>query len=724
MVPDATAYTILTALNIDIDTMLHNAERLLGQGSASLMLPDIPLSPRAKIAYEIARSKARFYGDSVVGTEHVLLGILELGEGFGFEVLHAAGVMGDQVTQELMVLRKQQQKPMMNTSNDTNDMAVSTTPLLDTFGRDITLQAHLGTLEPVIGREKEINRLIQILARRTKNNPMLIGEAGVGKTAIVEGLAHSIAAGMVPDSMKNKCVIAMDLMRMVAGTKYRGDFEERMRGVMDEIKANHDTIILFIDEIHTVIGAGNTEGGLDASNMLKPALARGDVQCVGATTYAEYRKHIEHDPAFERRFQTIVVNPPSVEETVAIMRGMRSVYEAHHNVQIPDATLVAAVMLSERYIPSRFLPDKALDVIDEACAYVTMKACAPLPEREQNCIVTEDDVAHVIAQWTDINVSAVHAQEAERLMGMESFLKEELVGQDAAINVLSHAIRRARTGLHDPQRPIGVFLFVGPSGVGKTKCAYALSKFLFGGTDTIIRCDMSEYMERHTASRLIGAPPGYVGYGEGGQLTEAVKKKPYSVILLDEMEKAHPDVWNIFLQLFDTGVLTDGTGKKIHFKNTIIIMTSNIAATQSQQMGFVQTVDASKPDEAARATLRSIFPTEFLNRLDDIIVFRSLDLNDCAAIFDMLVRESSLRIKQKGFTITLLPEAREWLLLKGFTLNEGARPLRRLIERHIEDTVARSILENTYPMGTHLELTTDKDTIVVRPLEKIVQNAK
>jgi ATP-dependent Clp protease ATP-binding subunit ClpC len=625
------------------------------------------------------------------------------------------------------------------------------TPNLDEFGRDLTQQAREGKLDPVIGRSEEIERLVQILSRRTKNNPVLIGDPGVGKTAIVEGLAQRVAAGDVPELLLSKRVMTMDIASVVAGTKYRGEFEQRLKNIVEEIRRSKNQIILFIDELHTVIGAGAAEGAIDASNMLKPALARGELQCIGATTMDEFRKHIEHDAALERRFQPIHVEPPSVEETVLILKGLRERYENHHKVKFSDEAIQAAAELSERYISDRYLPDKAVDLIDEAGARARLKSTrtpeflkvkeAELNEltvaketaiskqeyekaarlrdkeremrkafedakkkwrvdrEEERTLITQEDIAHLVSKWTRIPITRLTKSESQRLVNMEEELKRRVVGQDEAIRVISRAIRRSRTGLKDPRKPIGGFIFLGPTGVGKTELARVLAEFLFDDPNALIRVDMSEFMEKFSVSRLIGAPPGYVGYEEGGQLTEKVRRKPYSVILLDEIEKANPDVFNILLQILDDGVLTDNLGHRVNFKNTILIMTSNVGArmiSKGKSLGFLVQEDASHDYTNIKETVieevKKAFNPEFLNRIDEVVVFHPLGRNDMRTILDLMIERSKERIALQGFDIALNEDAKDFLLEKGFDPHYGARPLQRVIQRYIDDALAEEIL--------------------------------
>jgi ATP-dependent Clp protease ATP-binding subunit ClpC len=630
------------------------------------------------------------------------------------------------------------------------------TPALDAFGRDLTKLARDGKLDPVIGRRNEIERVIQILSRRTKNNPVLLGEAGVGKTAIVEGLAQKIIAGEVPELLKDKRLIILDLALMVAGTKYRGQFEERIKAVMDEMKRSED-VIIFIDELHTLVGAGGAEGAIDASNILKPALSRGEIQCIGATTLDEYRKHIEKDAALERRFQTIMVEPPSVTETIEILKGLRDKYEAHHRVKFTDEAVEAAAKLSDRYISGRYLPDKAIDLIDEAGARARLSVMTAPPDVKQieekvgvirqekesavknqdfekaakfrdeerrlkddlnktkrewkeskgkfEPQVTEDDIAVIVSKWTGIPILKLEEKEQDKFLKMEEALHRRVIGQDEAISAIAHAVRRSRAGIKDPRRPIGSFVFLGPTGVGKTLVGRALAEFMFGDEDAIIQIDMSEYMEKFNVSRLVGAPPGYVGYEEGGQLTEKVRRRPYSVVLLDEIEKAHPDVFNILLQMLEEGRLTDSFGRKVDFKNTVIIMTSNIGAEMLKKQGSIgfksQTEDTTYQGMKERLLdeVKKAFKPEFLNRVDDIIVFRSLTKEDLERIIEIEIRDVESRLKEQNIKIELTREARDFLIEKGFDRHFGARPLKRTIQRFLEDPLAEEIIRGTFKKG-------------------------
>ncbi|MFC1546749.1 ATP-dependent Clp protease ATP-binding subunit [bacterium] len=749
---DCTALSIFFSLNLDLNAMKKHVERVLGTGDSTLTSGNVPLSNRAKLVLDIAKRNAWRVGDVIVGTEHILLAFMELEEGIAYDILSEAGFSYNLIQQESFILRKTKKTkvPVQNENKLTE------TPLLNQYSRDLTYSAKILALDPVIGRNKEIERLVQILSRRRKNNPILIGDAGVGKTAIVEGLAERISMGIVPDVLRDRRVVALDMMRVIAGTKYRGEFEERLKNILEEISRNKDNIILFIDEMHIIIGAGSAEGAIDASNMLKPVLSRGELQCIGATTLAEFRKHIENDPALERRFQPIMIYPPTTEETVSILKGLKKKYEEHHNVFITNDAIDIAVDLADRYITSRFLPDKAIDLIDEAGASVKLREsnkqaqAISLNGEAENIeglndsindesnnmnnsvdgqiitkpgipVVTKDDVAFVVSQWVGIPVTQITQAEAEKLLYMDKYLKEEIVGQDEALNSLTHAIKRSRAGFRDKDKPIGIFMFLGPSGVGKTKCAKVLAKFLFGKENFVVRCDMSEYMERHSVSRLIGAPPGYVGYNEGGQLTEAIRKTPYSVILIDEIEKAHADVVNILLQVFDEGTLTDGLGHKVNFRNTVIIMTSNLCSSSinegSEPLGFYNK-ETIKSDENTKdiitEQLKHRFNPEFLNRIDDIVIFKHLDYNNIRKILDILLKEVTEKIYKQGYKIEITDQVKDIIMQYGYTENGGARPLRRVIERQIEDKIVEGILKNRYKAGSDIILEKLEDKIEAR----------
>jgi ATP-dependent Clp protease ATP-binding subunit ClpC len=779
---EGVAAAVLTNLNVDLEEIQQKIEETVKKGKAAAAAgPDLPYTSRAKKVLELAMTEARELNHSYVGTEHLLLGLLREEKGIAAQVLTDAGVNLEQSRAETLRLLGSDMpqtsagggtagQPQSATPNKSEKK--SKTPALDHFCRDLTQLAAEGQLDPTIGRAKEIERVMEILARRKKNNPVLIGEPGVGKTAIVEGLALLIANGLCPDVLRDHRVLSLDMAAVIAGTKYRGQFEERLKAVMNEIAQNKN-IILFIDELHTLVGAGAAEGAIDASNMLKPALARGELQCVGASTLNEYRKYIEKDGALERRFQTVMVEPPTVEETVEILKGLRKKYEDHHRIVIPDLTLEAAAELSERYITDRFLPDKAIDVIDEAGARARLASQVPPAEvselkaalekvntqkedsvRDQNFeraaslrdqerelqnqirlkneewerdrqtkrpTIDEEAIAFIVSRWTGIPVTRLQEAEASRLLRMEDELHATVVGQDEAIHAVSRAIRRSRAGLKDPNRPIGSFVFSGPTGVGKTELARALAKFLFADASALIRVDMSEYMEKFSVSRLIGAPPGYVGYEDSGTLTKAVRRKPYSVVLLDEIEKAHPDVFNILLQVLDEGHLTDNYGRMIDFKNTVVIMTSNVGARDimsGKSLGFHGSDtkrDFDKMQERIKDEMNKVFNPEFLNRLDDIIVFHPLSKEHISSIVAILLREVQRRL---GDEVRLTPAAVEFLVDHGYDENFGARPLKRAIQRYIEDPLSEKILLGEVGRGDEIEVdvSEDKERLVFRAL--------
>lgn len=743
----------LKNLGVQLETIRSKVEALIGRG-------DVPgevvgYTPRAKRVLELSMAEARRLGHNYIGTEHLLLGLIREGEGVAARVLQEVGVELNKARDEIMKLLANEPSSMSKPRRNTN------TPNLNQYGRDLTELAREGKLDPVIGREKEIERVIQVLSRRTKNNPCLIGDPGVGKTAIVEGLAQRIVEGTVPEILKDKRVVTLDMGSMVAGTKYRGEFEERIKNIMSEV-IKSGNVILFIDEMHTIIGAGAAEGAIDASNIMKPALARGEIQVIGATTVDEYRKHVEKDPALERRFQPILVEEPSVEETIQILKGLRDKYEAHHRVKITDKAIEAAAKLSDRYITDRFLPDKAIDLIDEAASRVRIKAVTAPPElkeleeklenlikekeeairmqefekaarirdQEQSLrkeienirndwqqknlsadgIVDEEEIAHIVSMWTGIPVKKLAEEESERLLKLEEILHNRVIGQDEAVNAVAKAVRRARVGLKDPKRPIGSFIFLGPTGVGKTELSRALAEALFGDEDAMIRLDMSEYMEKHTVSKLIGSPPGYVGYEEGGQLTEKIRRKPYTVILFDEIEKAHPDVFNILLQILDDGRLTDAKGRTVDFKNTVIIMTSNVGAhliKKGATLGFAANKEEAKKDyekmkESVLNELKRTFRPEFLNRVDEIIVFHPLEEEHIKKIIDIMLRDLRNKLKQSNIEIEVTEKAKEVLVKEGFDPNYGARPLKRAIQRLIENEISEKILKAEIKEGDNI----------------------
>ncbi|MFH1776524.1 MAG: ATP-dependent Clp protease ATP-binding subunit [Candidatus Omnitrophota bacterium] len=745
---EGVAAAVLQNLNLSLDIIRLEVEKLVQAGPSTVTSGDIPFTPKAKKAIELAMSEARALGHNYIGTEHLLLGLIRETEGVASQVLLNLGLDLNKVRGEIMELLGTAM-PTYNSMSTGTGAEKRKTPAIDAFGRDLTKLAKDNKLDPVIGRKNEIERVIQILARRTKNNPVLLGEAGVGKTAIVEGLAQKIIAGDMPEVLRNRRVVILDLALMVAGTKYRGQFEERIKAVMDEIKRSED-IIIFIDELHTLVGAGGAEGAIDASNILKPALARGEIQCIGATTMDEYRKYIEKDAALERRFQTIIVEPPTIKETIEILRGLRDKYEAHHRVKYADTALEAAAKLSDRYITGRFLPDKAVDIIDEAgsrARLMTMTAPPDLKDMEvkieqlrkekeaavkaqdfekaakfrdqeresrtqlekirrdwkesrleKRVEVTAEDIAEIVSKWTGIPIARLEEKETEKLLRIEEDLHKRLVGQDEAIKAVASAIRRSRTGLKDPKRPIGSFIFLGPTGVGKTLLGKALAEFLFGDADAIIQIDMSEYMEKFNVSRLVGAPPGYVGYEEGGQLTEKIRRRPYAVVLLDEIEKAHPDVFNILLQMLEEGRLTDSFGRRVDFRNTVLIMTSNIGAETLKKQGAIgftpqkDEITYQSMKDRLLDEVKKTFKPEFLNRVDDTIVFRPLTKENLYDIIEIEMKEVILRLEEQKIKIELDQKAKDFLVAKGFDQIFGARPLKRTIQRYIEDPLAEEML--------------------------------
>jgi len=785
------AANVLKNLDIDLRKIRLEVEKIVqhGPGGDQVVMGRLPHTPRAKKVIEYSVEEARNLNHNYVGTEHLLLGLLREQEGVAAQVLMNLGLKLEDVREEVLNLLGHN---MPNESEgegrggregggregrgegggggERSSRTKSKTPALDSFGRDLTELARTGKLDPVIGRANEIERVIQILSRRQKNNPVLLGEAGVGKTAIVEGLAQLVVDQNVPELLRDKRIVVLDLAMMVAGTKYRGQFEERIKAVMNEVRRAKNTM-LFIDELHTLVGAGGAEGAIDASNVLKPALARGEIQCIGATTLDEYRKYIEKDAALARRFQPIIVNPPSMAEAVEILKGLRDRYEAHHRVQITDSALKSAVELSERYISGHCLPDKAIDVIDEAGARVRLKAMTRPPDlkeldeqieklnqekeaavmeqdfekaahlrdqaeklrkkkdqttkewrdkaKETDGVVDDEVIAEVVSKMTGVPLKKVGEDETRRLLNMEAELHNTVISQNEAIKAIAKAVRKSRAGLKDPKRPIGSFIFAGPTGVGKTLLAKQLAKFMFGDENNIVQLDMSEYMEKHNVSRLVGAPPGYIGYEEGGQLTEKIRRKPYSVVLLDEIEKAHPDVWNMLLQIMEEGRLTDNVGRVIDFKNTMLIMTTNIGAetiVASDDLnspfikGIKKNEETSYQDmqKKLRGRMDKEFRPEFLNRLDDIIVFRSLTPDDLKAIVNMELAKVSKRLKDKELALVVTEEAKEYIISKGSSLEFGARPLRRSIEQHLEDMLSEELLKGSFH---------GQDTITVRVVE-------
>jgi len=770
------AVNVLKKMGLDLETVRQEVEKQVGSGQENKMAGNIPYTPRVKKVLALAGKEAKALQHSYVGTEHILLGLLREGEGVAAQVLRNLEIDLDRTRNEVLkeldpnFAPSDEEEGEIPEEQEGEEAAAGSgpsrkeakTPALKAFGRDLTESARKGELDPVIGRADEIERVIQILCRRSKNNPVLIGEAGVGKTAIAEGLAQEIVSGNVPEILADKRVITLDLALMVAGTKYRGQFEERIKAVMDEIRKNKN-IILFIDELHTIVGAGSAEGAMDASNIIKPALSRGELQCIGATTLNEYRKHIEKDSALERRFQSIKVEAPSVEDTVLILKGLRPKYEAHHKAVITDVALEAAAKLSDRYLTGRFLPDKAIDVMDEAGSRARIGAMTKPPatkeleaeidrirgekeaaikaqdfekaaalrddekqakdrleetlatwrkERdEREVVVDEEAIMHVLSKWTGVPLNRMEQKETAKLLAMEDELKKKVIGQDEAVTAISKALRRSRADLKDPRRPIGSFIFLGPTGVGKTFLARTLAEFMFGDPDALIQIDMSEYMEKFTSSRLIGSPPGYVGHEEGGQLSEAVRRRPYSVVLFDEIEKAHPDVMHLLLQILEEGTVTDSLGRKIDFRNTIIILTSNVGAElikKQTTLGF----GAPKHDEGYDTMqgkileeTKRVFKPEFLNRLDDIIVFHTLSKEMLTRIVGLEVAKVIARIREKEIAITLDQAAHEFLIEKGYDPTYGARPMRRAVERYLEDPMAEEILRGSFKAGDQVEVT-------------------
>ncbi len=761
---DGVAARVLSSLNVELSKVRSAVEFIIGRGERPSP-GDIGLTPRAKKVIELAVDEARRLTHHYIGTEHLLIGIMREGEGVAAGVLESLGVSLDKVRAETTRILNQSVSQSQGHSRSSNR-----TPTLDQLGIDLTKYAQEGKLDPVIGRSKEIARVVQILSRRTKNNPVLVGPPGVGKTAIVEALAQQVNAGDVPENLTNRRVVTLDMGALVAGTKYRGEFEERLKKVVEEIKSSGNCI-LFIDEMHTMVGAGAAEGAVDAANILKPSLARGELQCIGATTLDDYRKYVERDPALERRFQPVNVDEPSTEETVEILKGIRGKFEEFHNVKIEDDALLAAASLASRFIADRYLPDKAIDLMDEAGSRVRIRTsgmplsvkesqkmletvrrdkdeaisqqqyeyAAELRDREvkladnlqqlqsewretsgdEKASVTEEEIAEVVSMWTGIPVTHMAVEEIQRLLHMEENIHRRIVGQDEAIVAIAKAVRRARAGLKDPKRPIGSFLFLGPTGVGKTELVKALAEFMFGSEEAMIRLDMSEFMERHTVARLVGAPPGYVGYEEGGQLTDAVRRRSYTCILLDEIEKAHPEVFNLLLQIFDDGHLTDAKGRKVDFRNTIIVMTSNIGSDlikRDTSFGFAM-VNQAKMEENAYEKMKTkvedevkrFFRPEFLNRIDGQIVFHALTKEHIVSIVDLMLNEVRKPMLEKGLSLEVTQAAKEWLGEKGFDPTFGARPLRRLIEREMEDTLSEGVIRGDYRPGQTVVVDIDNE---------------
>ena len=791
------AVSVLERMGLDLESVRMEVEKQVGTGPDQKVSGNIPYTPRVKKVLALANKEAKALNHSYVGTEHILLGLLREGEGVAARVLQTLDVDIQRTRNEILSEIdpnfspeesdeefegfEDEEEPM-----EGNGEGKAKTPALRAFGRDLTKLARDGELDPVIGRESEIERVIQILCRRTKNNPVLVGEAGVGKTAIVEGLAQEIGLGNVPEILREKRVVTLDLALMVAGTKYRGQFEERIKAVMDEIRKVKN-VILFIDELHTIVGAGSAEGAMDASNIIKPSLSRGELQCVGATTLNEYRKYIEKDAALERRFQQVKVEEPSVEDAIAILRGLKDKYEQHHKVRYSPEAIESSVRLTSRYLTGRFLPDKAIDVLDESGARARIGTLTRPPEikglegeieeinkdkvaainsqdfekaaslrdtekqkkkeledligswrseSEETVVdVEEDDIMAVVSKWTGVPLQRMEEKEAEKLLQMENKLKEHVIGQDTAVVAISKALRRSRADLKDPRRPIGSFLFLGPTGVGKTYLARNLAEFMFGDAEALIQIDMSEYMEKFTSSRLIGSPPGYVGYEEGGQLSEAVRRRPYSVVLFDEIEKAHPDVMNLLLQILEEGMITDSFGRKVDFRNTIIIMTSNVGAQtikRQTSLGFgamsEDNADFEGMKEKIMEEAKKEYKPEFLNRLDDLVVFKMLEKESLSSIVDLEIDKLLVRLKEKEIGLELNASARDFLIVEGYDPNFGARPMRRAVERHLEDPLAEALLRSEFKAGDVVEVSHEDDakelSFEVRPSQAAPDEAE
>ena len=768
---EGVAAKVLGNLGVELNKVRSAVEFIIGRGDRTV-LGEIGLTPRAKKVIELAVDEARRLNHSYIGTEHLLLGLVREGEGIAAGVLESLGVNIERVRAETTrILNQSSPQQQAGTTASAGARKASRTPTADQLGVELTEAARSGQLDPIVGRTTELERVVQILSRRTKNNPVLIGEPGVGKTAIAELLAQRIVSGDVPETLTGKRLLTLDIGSLVAGTKYRGEFEERLKKVLEELKAAGDCI-LFVDELHMLVGAGAAEGAVDAANILKPTLARGELQCIGATTLDEYRKHIEKDAALERRFQPIVVEEPTSEETIEILKGIRGRYEEHHNLHISDDALSAAAHLSSRYVSDRFLPDKAIDLIDEASSRVRIRRAATPPsmedamkgiesiKREQLAAteaeqfeyaeelgnrevrlrekilemgdwdqegtgvamptVSEEDISEVVAMWTGIPVARVASEESARLIRMEEAIKERVVGQDEAVESIARAVRRARAGLKDPRRPIGVFLFLGPTGVGKTHLARALAEFMFDSQDNMIKLDMSEFGEKHTVARLIGSPPGYVGYDDGGQLTDTVRRKSYCLILLDEIEKAHPEVFNLLLQIFDEGNLADAKGRKVDFRNTIVIMTSNVGSDlikRDSNLGFSVTNDEEQSSEDAYKRmkdkvlneLKNVFRPEFLNRIDNTVVFHALTKEHIRRIVDLELRQTERRLSMQGITLEITESAKDWLGEKGYDQVFGARPLRRVIQENIEDQLSEMLLTSRFVAGDSIVITANSE---------------